>query len=378
MFAVISGIFSKQLQRAPQTQQAKMTILKAVKSISKNRLATYRARFDVNTDEKSLGIYMWNKKLCGVFLPVLQLLEVSFRNAIHEGYLEYQKKQLLIENRDRTDLEQKLDREWFKTFFVNNSAAHPESYNHIAQAERALASKQKPKDIDNIISKLPFGFWANLTSKKHDAGQADSLELWPTIRKEVFPGALRGGAMISMKEIQDTIFDINDIRNRIAHHEPIWHAKHLFGQPAFSNKLIRDFGKCLEVIGWINPSNLKTVKLMESVGEFSNLCSEKTISYYMDITNDFSNIIPIDPQAWIAANLQEERHNGEVVNSGNRIIIKSNINNKRFLLDIYHASNPKGLALNVGQKVNFRPSRTIGKKDGKEMLLARNTVLGHI
>jgi hypothetical protein len=353
-----------------------MTILKAVKSISKNRLATYRARFDVNTDEKSLGIYMWNKKLCGVFLPVLQLLEVSLRNAIHEGYLEYQKKQLLIENPVRTDMEQMLDREWFKTFFVINSTAHPESYNHIVQAERALTSKHKPRDIDNIISKLPFGFWANLTSKKHDAGQADSLELWPTIRKEVFPGALRGGTMISKKEIQDTIFDINDIRNRIAHHEPIWHAKHLFGQPAFSNKLVRDFGKCLEVIGWINPSNLKAVKLMESCSEFSNLCNEQTIVHYMNITNNFSNTDPIDPQGWIAANLQEDRHNGEVVNVGNKIIIKSNLNNKRFTFDIYKGANPRGLVLNVGQKVNFRPGRAIG--NGKEILLARSTSLGHI
>jgi hypothetical protein len=376
MFDVISGIFSTPTPTYTADTASKMTILKAVKSISKNRLATYRARFDVNTDEKSLGIYMWNKKLCGVFLPVLQLLEVSLRNAIHEGYLEYQKKQLLIENPDRTDLEQMLDREWFKTFFFNNSTAYPESYNHIVQAERALASKHKPRDIDNIISKLPFGFWANLTSKKHDAGQADSLELWPTIRKEVFPGALRGGAMISKKEIQDTIFDINDIRNRIAHHEPIWHAKHLFGQPAFSNKLIRDFGKCLEVIGWINPSNLKTIKLMESCSEFSNLCNEQTIAHYMNITNNFSDTDPIDPQGWIAANLQEDRHNGEVVNVGNKIIIKSNLNNKRFTFDIYKGANPRGLVLNVGQKVNFRPGRAIG--NGKEVLLARSTSLGHI
>ena len=60
-----------------------MTIAAILDSISQHRFATYQSSvFNGATPEECLGIYLWNKQLAGAFLPALQVIEVSLRNAI--------------------------------------------------------------------------------------------------------------------------------------------------------------------------------------------------------------------------------------------------------------------------------------------------------
>lgn len=356
-----------------------MTIQDAIRSISRNRLATYKDRIGVATDEQSLGLYLWNKKLCSAFLPVLQLLEISLRNAIHIGYLEHQKKQILALGPPPADLNTLLDRAWFKTFFDVNRTQHSESYKQIQLAEHALLKMGRAADIDQTIAKLSFGFWTHLCSKRHNDSNTDSLMLWPTIRDEVFPAAKRGANYLSMREIQETLAQINDIRNRIAHHEPIWHASHLYDLPAFVNKLIRDFEKCLDIIGWINPANLKTVALMESALEFAHLCKPATIHSFQQLGDEFHNVAAVDPAAWAATCLVEERHNGVVITATTQTtVIKSLKDKKTFVLDTMGASAKQAsLGLKLHESVNFRPVRWQNGA-GKIILLARSVERGHI
>ncbi|MCX2195221.1 Abi family protein [Pantoea agglomerans] len=60
-----------------------MTIAAILDSISQHRFATYKSSvFNGASEEECLGIYLWNKQLAGAFLPALQIIEVSLRNAI--------------------------------------------------------------------------------------------------------------------------------------------------------------------------------------------------------------------------------------------------------------------------------------------------------
>lgn len=68
-----------------------MTIYAILNSISQQRFSTYQtAVFKGATDEECLGIYLWNKQLASAFLPALQILEVSLRNAIYQAKIEYE------------------------------------------------------------------------------------------------------------------------------------------------------------------------------------------------------------------------------------------------------------------------------------------------
>jgi hypothetical protein len=356
-----------------------MTILDAVKSISPNRLATYRERLNLQSDGDCLGMYIWNKKLCGVFLPVLQLLEVSLRNAIHLGYLEHQRKSLQADGKSEGEIEALVDRAWFKTFFENAKNDYAESWRQIEDAERKLVQLGRAGDIDQIIAKLSYGFWSHLCSNDHDETHPNSLQLWPKIREEVFPGAKRDGKDISLGEIRDLLFQINRMRNRIAHHEPIWHSKDVYDLPGFVNKLLEDFSKCLQVIGWINPSNLKTLTLMESAVEFAHLCKLETIADYREKGNTLPQVAPLDPQAWEAAGRLSDRYNGVVIKVGTTTVIKRLKNNTTFVLDTHgkFAHLAKALDLKLYENVNFVPARwQSGQK--RETLLARHVVRGHL
>lgn len=336
-----------------------MTLVKAVKTISASRLQTYKDRFSLPNDAECLGLYIWNKKICGAFFPVLQLLEVSLRNAVHQGYLEHEQKRLLILNPALTNWSTLLDQGWFITFFKANKLTHKESFRHISAAEYALSQRKKPLTIDNIIAKLPYGFWAHICSKYHDEKVNDSLQLWPKNRNDVFPAAIRGGNYISMDEIQKTLQIINDIRNRIAHHEPIWHASHLYDAPTFINKVVRDFATCLDVIGWINPSNLKTLTLMACANEMAHLCNITVFNHYRQLATSFGGTLALDSTKWRKDNLLNERHEGQVVNVSAKdgsTIIKSIKDNKRFFLD---RDNKPVLSplLKVDEYVTFKPKR---------------------
>lgn len=356
-----------------------MTIQNAIRSISKNRLATYKDRFSLASDEEAFGLYIWNKKVCSVFLPVLQLLEISLRNSVHEGNIEFQRKQHLASGKSDEDAEALLDREWFKNFFSANRITYPESWNQIAVAEAALKKSNRQSDIDQIIAKLSYGFWSHLCGKAHNDTKQNSLELWPKIRDEVFPGAIRGGVHISMAEIQEVLVQVNDIRNRIAHHEPIWHSTHLYDISNFVNKLIRDFEKCVEVIGWINPSNLKAISLMESSIEFEQLCTLEAIKLYKNKGANFNAAASFDAKNWAAGLFVEERHNGVVIKKTNAItIIKSLKDKKTFVLDVRNKQVAQSaLNLQLHENVNFHPYRNHGK-DNKIIFLARATAKGHI
>ncbi|MCP1573917.1 hypothetical protein J2S30_002296 [Herbaspirillum rubrisubalbicans] len=326
------------------------------------------------SDEDCLGLYIWNKKLGSTIFPVLQLLEVSLRNAVHQGFLDGQP-QTSANGAGQTPTVTQLDRSWFRTFFEQSQATYTESWKQIVQAEQQLQRQQQVVDIDRLISKLPFGFWSNLCSRTHNESKVGSLQLWPKYQRHVFPGSYKNGNWIAMKEIQESLLQINNIRNRIAHHEPIWHSVKAYELENFVNKLVRDFRKCLDVVGWINPSNLKTVAIMESCTEFAHLCNLQTIETYKQLGRQFHQTSPIDPEQWERSCLVNDRHNGVVISQKNgKTVIKSLKDKLTFVFDDTIVKAP---AYKPHETVNFKPARSINFR-GQVTLLAQNVKIGHI
>lgn len=78
-----------------------------------------------------MGIYLWNKQIASAFLPALQILEVSLRNAIYHAKIQYEEDE--IERNYPRDqwsaLKNAIDRKWFIT--VMTAANNAESYRQI-------------------------------------------------------------------------------------------------------------------------------------------------------------------------------------------------------------------------------------------------------
>ena len=194
------------------------------RSISESRLGPYLETGPSDVDQ--FIHYLWNMALCESVYPVLQCLEITLRNSIHDTVtLAY----------DKPD--------WYDSVLVERER------RHIERARSRLESQGKTPRTDDIVAALSLGFWVNLFYRSYEQ------KLWPRLLIEVFPllpSGLRTRAYISRR-----LNPIRHLRNRVFHHEPIWHWNDLEGYHS----------NILEVIGWLSPDMLALVKLVDRFPE---------------------------------------------------------------------------------------------------------------
>ena len=113
-----------------------------------------------------------------------------------------------------------------------------------------LLNGKDPGDPDNYVAAVTFGFWSGLFDSHYE------IPLWHQVIKPVFPN------MTSSERRRDVVagrmYDFRKLRNRIAHHEPIWGWIDSKG-----NNLFQQHEKALQVIEWINSSMLTAVKMTD-------------------------------------------------------------------------------------------------------------------
>ncbi|MCB5319945.1 Abi family protein [Yersinia massiliensis] len=343
-----------------------MTIRSIINSISQQRFSTYQTSiFNGASDEECLGIYLWNKQLASAFLPALQILEVSLRNSIYLSKIEYEEEQIEKNHscNEWTTRKAAIDRNWFITAMskVNNF----ESYKQINAARKKLINENKPLTPENYIAKLTLGFWVSMVDKTFDVNKATYLCLWPHLRDKVFPNAIdnRTGYPLSVNNIGTALRDINKIRNRLSHHEPLWRISTTYSVEQAINKVALDYKKCLTIIHWINPSNLKLLNIIENTDKVRELCNMHSIWKNKQLPNGIPTLPIIDTFGWCKPLLMNTRLEGIILNidiqSGFSTIICPT-EGREFLAE--NKSFSSGVAqFNTGDAVTFEPnSNTTG------------------
>jgi hypothetical protein len=145
---------------------------------------------------------------------------------------------------------------------------------HYRQGQRILPRVPAPSP-DDVVSRLTFGFWPRLLDLKKDIyNQAVN---WGPILVDALPGHRQRQATYWAKsKHRDALFarlDLcNELRNRIAHHEPVWKLGPLMTEgrarrgapltieaPAPSTPaeaLVRLgllYGRVTQLLGWLSP-----------------------------------------------------------------------------------------------------------------------------
>lgn len=100
--------------------------------------------------------------------------------------------------------------------------------------DRATRGGRDPELPGKVIAELTFGFWRYLLAKRYQAS------LWPAI-VTAFPNH-PAGSKAPRVAVHDDIQRLQVLRNRIAHHEPI-----------YRRNLQDDFNGMLSVASWISP-----------------------------------------------------------------------------------------------------------------------------
>lgn len=78
---------------------------------------------------------------------------------------------------------------------------------------------------DTVVASLTFGFWVNLLTRHYDDSEKHE-KLWPDLIPQVFPNAR--GTEATRRLLYKRFELVKDLRNRVAHYEPIWKIKDSF------------------------------------------------------------------------------------------------------------------------------------------------------
>ena len=147
-----------------------------------------------NNKRRAEKLYRANLRLSQKMYSVIGIFEVVFRNSIDRHFIPI-KGGLWLE--DAVAIGGHLD-----------AVGCEDSFHSVQEAIHKLG---KEYTHDRLIAKLTFGFWTYQFSKKEFAASGSTL-------LDVFPNRPFG---TKQKDIFQDLIRINDIRNRIAHYEPI-------------------------------------------------------------------------------------------------------------------------------------------------------------
>ena len=179
----------------------KNQIIALKSALSAARINTYEIAAGItgNEDLSWLNLYLWNAQISGEFLTPLHICEVVIRNAVADA------------------IEQQYGNQWpwSKTFQTSLPSS---SFLKVYNPQKNLCDVSKKQvTVGKVIPKLNFMFWQKMFTKRHD------VRLWNKYLLNVMPGCDKAQSIKNLRQsnFQD-IDTVRELRNRIAHHEPIF------------------------------------------------------------------------------------------------------------------------------------------------------------
>ncbi|WP_216643773.1 Abi family protein [Vibrio sp. B1Z05] len=200
-------------------------ITETINTISSDRLNSYRSYFHLNSDEECLGLYLWNDALSASFFKLISIFEVALRNTIH--------RELSHQFNAHRQQGHAFDNDWYeylitlgqlkpKTVDMIRKVTHFQSRGRGRRNRNQLIAKNPAPTPGKVIAAQSFGFWGFLIN---DTSSNNSID-W---QSALFKGLKGHFALHSTYWSQNALEDflmrlsqVNELRNRIAHHEPIW------------------------------------------------------------------------------------------------------------------------------------------------------------
>lgn len=199
----------------------------AVKTaLSPARMSTYEVHaINAGRDiSQALSLYAWNARMCSALLTPLHICEVVVRNAVAEA------------------LESIHGSRWpwnpgFERSLPRQAGPGYNALGDIQGVRRKMAS------TGQVIAELKFVFWEKMFTSRHDH------RIWNAHLMRVMPNLEpTTPAAEHRKRIFDDLNKIRLLRNRIAHHEPIF-ARDLLNDFQVIQQLVE--ARCMASANWL-------------------------------------------------------------------------------------------------------------------------------
>ncbi len=186
---------------------------------------------------RALTIARWDRQLALALFADLAVLEPALRNSMNE----------------------QLTRRWGTRWYASQEVhLDDRTSRQLSEAWARTAARKHP---DDVIARCMFGFWRGLLDRGDHVGRQPRRvrcrydELWRGVLDRAFPGgraqALRDGQRWQRGYALAVVSRVNELRNRVAHHEPLF-----TGVPA-AGQLIRrsvqsSHGDCLRLAAMLD------------------------------------------------------------------------------------------------------------------------------
>jgi abortive infection bacteriophage resistance protein len=160
---------------------------------SEKRMRPYLEEFP-NSPICALEMYLWNTKISAQFWQVIGFTEIALRNRI----------------------DQQLSRKSIVpgySWFQDPKIVRPGSLTarKVAKASDLLRRSGKNVSHERILTELNLSFWQQLVSRAN-------RNLWPDISR-----GFASHKTIEPETFAELVEEFHQFRNRIAHHNKIWH-----------------------------------------------------------------------------------------------------------------------------------------------------------
>ncbi len=167
------------------------------KALSAARMSTYELATTVDPKlNGALALYAWNSQVSAAMLSPLHMCEVVIRNAISDA------------------LTAEYGEQWPWSTAFEISLPTSGKFNMHAH----LMAKRKSKaTTGTVIPELAFVFWEKMFTGRFDG------QIWNKHLKNVMPNINSAwNTQVARAKINKDLNKIRELRNRIAHHEPIF------------------------------------------------------------------------------------------------------------------------------------------------------------
>lgn len=214
-------IYSAEMQRNLRLGMSDDRFRRYLDACSQNEIAACR-------------LYAWNTAVSGAFYGPLQALEVTLRNAIHEKLRHHH------------------GRQWLSS----TSLLRSDELRMTREAGERLTDRGKTITDGRLVAELGMGFWVGLFTKAYDQS------LWRPLLYRCF------SPRPDRRDLYDDLDRLRTLRNRIAHHEAIYH-----------RSLRDDFTRLESVLEALNPSTWEWVEHHSRVLEVLGTKPESLASF---------------------------------------------------------------------------------------------------
>ncbi|WP_313130466.1 MULTISPECIES: Abi family protein [Enterobacteriaceae] len=256
--------------------------------LSRIRLSSYKTSLTTQTDAQLFGAYCWNLAVVGAFYPLIQLVEVALRNALHHvAYSKYAAKEgnywfnLIPSRQQQDDTGRLVVAEQTRKFQDSIKNAKRNAKKNL---EKKGVLQPKPT-VDQIISQCDFATWEYLLDK-HFYNGSDKNYLWPHELTKVFRKLPKvqetKNVMFHQRDaIRRRIETIRSFRNRISHNEPAWTLGSVGNKQDVVDKLIEKLNDMMELLYWISPKFKKYVVDIGIDSRIRQILSIRELDRYM-------------------------------------------------------------------------------------------------